>query len=281
MNGTAVTNAPSESPARWVLEIVLRVGAAVLAVIGILLTWATSMATVTAALVVLAGISQLAQVGRGGIRAVDGRLDRLEDRVVTVEESAEQLAGNVADKGIILTLLPAEQEEALEDAAQQAVRGFENIQTAAETAAGLRRAVDGALSVLTGRPPEDRQGRIVTALAELEADAQALGTDIRDFREGRAARIDRVAAAAGRLEGRITEVRSRLVELDQDLANLQTGLDRAGRLIRAVFGLTALLATLAFLYVIWSQVVLMRRAGARRSTQPTAAGPITPTGDAG
>lgn len=259
----------AERPTHPALEIALRVGAAILAVVGIVLMWATSVATITAALLVLAGVSQLAQVGRSGIATIDHRLERLGDRVATVEESADQLARNVADKGIVMTLLPAEQEQALQDAAQQAAQGFENIQTAAETAAGLRRATVGALSVITGKPPDDQRGGVlVNALAELEVEAQALGTDIRDFREGRAARVERVALAAKRLDGRIAEARSGLADLDRDLAGLQTGLDRTGRLIRAVLGVSALLATLAFLYVIWSQVVLIRQARVKTPDQP-------------
>jgi hypothetical protein len=73
-----------------------------------------------------------------------------------------------------------------------------------------------------------------------------------------------VAAAAGRVQGRIGEARDRLEALDQRLAGLQAGLARAGDLIRILFNLNALLATLAFLYVLWGQAVQIRRLWAER-----------------
>jgi hypothetical protein len=256
------TSTRGSSHAVW--EIVLRTVAAIMAVIGLLLSWATTFAVITAVAVALGGVSQLAQVGRGGIQVVDSRLVRLEERVATVQESARRLAANVADKGVVMTLLPAEQEQAVEQAAGQVVQGFANVRSAAETASSLRNAVAGGLSMITGNPPKPADGVLLTALDQLAEDAGALGANIRDFREGRAERVTRVAEAAGRLSTRVGEARTGLAELDQRLVNLQAGLAAASQAVRLVFSLSAFLATLAFLYVIWSQVVLIRRAWVAR-----------------
>jgi hypothetical protein len=268
--------ASTTGSSRAVWEVVLRTVAAIGAVIGLLLTWATTFAVITAVGVALAGVGQLAQVGRNGIQVVDSRLTRLDERVATVQESAQRLSANVADKGVVMTLLPAEQEQAVEQAAQQAALAFGNIRAAAETAASVRNAVGGVVGVITGEPPAPAQGVLVTALDQLESDAAALGGNIRDFRAGRAERVTRVAEAASRLSARVGEARAGLAELDQRLVNLQSGLAAANQMVRLVFSLTALLATLAFLYVIWSQIVLIRRAWAAR---PAAAVTAPPPGD--
>jgi hypothetical protein len=264
---------------RAVWEVVLRTVAAIGAVIGLLLTWATTLAVITAVGVALAGVSQLAQVGRNGIQVVDTRLTRLDERVASVQESARRLSANVADRGVVMTLLPAEQEQAVEQAAQQAALAFANIRAAAETASNARNAVNGAMGVLTGKPATPTEGVLVTALDELASDAAALGENIRDFRAGRAQRVDRVAEAAGRLGTRVGEARAGLAELDQRLVDLQSGLAAANQMVRLVFGLTALLSTLAFLYVLWSQVLLTRRAWAARSAGPVPA--LPPPGASG
>ncbi len=258
---------------RAVWEIALRSVAAIGVVVGLLLTWATTFAVITAVGLALAGVSQLAQVGRNGIQLVDSRLTRLEERVASVQESAERVSASVADRGVVMTLLPAEQEQAVEQAAQQAVLAFANIRAAAEMASNTRNAVNGAVGVFTGRPATPTEGVLVTALDALASDAAALGENIRDFRAGRAQRVDRVAEAASRLGTRVGEARAGLAELDRRLADLQGGLAAANQLVRLVFSLTALLSTLAFLYVLRSQALLIRRAWAAR---PAAAGAVPP-----
>ena len=94
--------AESPPPSRLYLEIAARGAAAVLAVVGIGLSWATSLAAISAAALVLTGVAQLAQVGQQGVALVDGRLDRLSERVdqalanLGLAERQGQLAGKLS-----------------------------------------------------------------------------------------------------------------------------------------------------------------------------------------
>ncbi|HJS28526.1 MAG TPA: hypothetical protein VJ768_02820, partial [Anaerolineales bacterium] len=103
-----------------------------------------------------------------------------------------------------------------------------------------------------------RVEEIQASVAETQENIEALRQGVRDFRAGAADQIGRVTEAADRVTTAMDNLSSDLSELDSNLAAVQDFSIRMQSRIPTLFTILAIVATLFFVYVGYTQVEVIR-----------------------
>jgi hypothetical protein len=227
-----------------------------LALGGIVSAWVARSEAIALVDGIMTGTEQLALAGREGIAQVDPLVADVRGVVGTVENAADQLADNVADRGLVLTLLPEENAQELEARANQIRTTLESILSVAQAAADLTNAVGSLPFVDLPRPDE------VTKLQEdvqaLVAGIDQLATGITRFREDTAAEFAAVAERAAQVDARLRTSQENLATLDDQLVALQQRANNIKERFPLWATISAILATLVLLWVAYGMVQLIR-----------------------
>jgi hypothetical protein len=243
-----------------VVSIVLSVVVLLLSVAGIIGTWWAYRPVIDVSTGVLEGVDQLAQVGREGIARLDTRLTELREVAVEVEEAADQVAQNVADKGLILTLLPPEKEQELQASAQQIADGLASFRDVVAAVIDLIDAVGQVPFVNLPEPDPERVAGLDEGISSIRASVTELETDIRQFREGAGANISEISAAAAEIDQRLGAAQENLAQVDGELARLQSDTGQLKERIPTLVTTAAVVITLLLAWSGYAMVVLIQQA---------------------
>ena len=230
----------------------------VLSVGGIVGAWVGRGVVIDAADGVLDGVHKLAGVGREGVNLVDGHADDLRAAVDEVGTAVDQISQNVADKGVVLTLLPPEKEQKIENVADRIGEAATTIRSIVDSVVNLIEAVEKIPFVSFPKPDAEKIDALQSDIAEIQAGAEQLASDIQAFREGTAEKIDAVSEGIGDVHDRIAGIQDQLDAIDQNLDGWQTRTVELKSQIRTWTLIAALVVTLILLWVIYAMVILIR-----------------------
>jgi chromosome segregation ATPase len=243
-----------------VISIIISVLVLLLAVAGIVGTWAGRSPAIEVATGVLEGVDQLAQVGRNNIARLDTRLANLNNAVGEVEAAVDQIAQNVEDKGLVLTLLPPEKEQQLENTAQQISDGLASVRELIEAVVELKQTIERLPFVDLPEPDPERVQATAENISSVRESVDELRSDIRQFREGASGEISKISTAASNVSRRLSTSQENLAQLDGRLAELQSRANQLKERIPIYVTTVAVLLTLLLAWVSYALVVLIRRA---------------------
>jgi hypothetical protein len=182
--------------------------------------------------------------------------------VGTVQDAADQLAASTRDKGLILTLLPAETEQNLQASAQEVASVFAEIKGVVTAAREFVQAIDRLPFVNLPKPDPERVQDIEASLDSVRSDVEQIANDVRQFREDAAADISKVSNVAVGIDNELSAAQDDLAALDERLAEMQSNAEGLKRRVRFWLTLAAVLLTLLFAWVIYTLVVHILRAWA-------------------
>lgn len=229
-----------------------------LSVAGIAGTWVARAVALDVATGILDGVDHVAGVGREGVTQLDGHVADLRATVSTVESAVDQISQNVADKGLVLTLLPPETEQELEATTQRIGEGLDSIRSLVQATAALINAIDSLPFV---NLPEPEPGEVQA----LESDVNAIGdaidqlaADIGAFRDGVATEIATVSAAAAEVDGWLETIQQGLGEIDGDLSSIQERTMQITGRLGLWATVIAILLSLILAWVSYALVTLIR-----------------------
>lgn len=243
-----------------VVSIVISALVLILAVAIVIGTWAARGTIIDISTGIFGGVEQLAKAGREGVDRLDTRLATLQAGIDEVTAAVEQVAGNVEDKGLILTLLPPEKEQKLVDTAEQISDGVASVKGAIEAAVELKQAIDQIPFVNLPQPDTERVEAAEENINAIRQSVDELKTDIREFREGASTNVSKISAATSKISDRVATSQENLAQTDSRLEALQ---NRAGQLkARVSFYVTTVVVviTLLFGWVIYAMIMLIRQA---------------------
>lgn len=231
----------------------------ILSVGGIVGSWVGRSVVIDVADGVLDGVHQLAAVGREGVGFVDGHAEDLRVTVGEVETAVDQISQNVTDQGLVLTLLPPEKEQRIENAADRVGETAANIRAIVDSVVGLIDAVSKIPFISLPAPDPLKVEALQSDIAAIQAGADQLTSDIQAFREGTSERIDTITEGVGNVNDRIVGIQDKLDAIDANLDGLQTRTGELKSQIRTLTFIAALVVTLIMLWVIYAMVVLIRK----------------------
>jgi hypothetical protein len=203
----------------------------------------------------------------GGLREVAARIDRESAELHQISSAVSaislKIGQNIEDKGLVATLLPAEQEEKLNATITSIQETLSTVREFLTAGIGIYRSIDRLPFVNLPGLSEEKVVEVVQAVSDIQATVEDLRQSVQDFRTGVAEGVGRITQAADRVSQRLDNLSAMLAELDRALASLQDlalGLEAA---VPLAFGLTAVILTILMAYVAYTQVeiiqVLVRR----------------------
>jgi uncharacterized phage infection (PIP) family protein YhgE len=213
------------------------------------------------------GVDQLAGAGRQGATRLGEGVDEIRVSVGEVESAVDEVAQDVSDKGLVMTLLPPEKEEKLVNTADNISEILNSITSVVETAFDLYKAVDDIPLVNLPKPEEAKVQALTDDVQEIQDGVDQLAADIQDYRDGAASGVSKISEAAGKVNDRLETTNQNLSDLDSNLADLQTRAnDWQGR-FRTMATIIALVVTLFLIWIIFAMVNLIMKYWAELQAQ--------------
>jgi prefoldin subunit 5 len=228
-----------------------------------------------------------------GVAVVDAGVARADTLITTgrsevqqAEETITAIAGNLQANNPVLTALSERLETRLGPT-------IDNIQEAIAPVRDALVSVSNAVSIANSipfirerAPAVEKLDNTFNRLGDMSADAQQLRTTLRAAATGQADQMTQEAAATlttltSRIDTRLAEIQTGVQEIQAEIVALQARLDTLKSRLLLIYNLAAVLATLLFLWVIYSQFVVIRHHARLFRTPAPAASAPTPSIDAG
>jgi prefoldin subunit 5 len=212
-----------------------------------------------------------------GVARVDTLLTTGRTEVQQAEETITAIAGNLQANNPVLTALS----ERLETRLGPTV---DNIQEAIAPVRDALVSVSNAVSIANSipfiqerAPAIDKLDTTFNRLGDMSADARQLRSTLRAAATGQADQMTQEAATTlttltSRIDTRLSEIQTGVQEIQAQIKALQARLETLKSRLLLIYDLAALLATLLFLWVIYSQFVVIRH-HARLFRTPVPAAP--------
>lgn len=229
-----------------------------LSITGIIGTWVVERPLSDAAVTLFSVIENSTKVIRTANNRVDQTLVALEAKTSEISDASNQLSQNVADKGLVLVLLPEEKEQQLIETASSARDTYTGIRESIAKGLDLYRSINRMPFISLPGLSDEQMAKIDASVSKTQSLAEALRSEIADFRTGVAGTIEKVDAAAALLNNEITQVRDTLSELDSRLAALEALSIRLQQVIPGVLLVIAVIISLVFAFVIFTQIEMIR-----------------------
>jgi hypothetical protein len=220
--------------------------------------WAIRNPVTDAAVAILTVVEETAGTAQQVTARVDQATEKLQSVTLKIEDASSQISQNVSDKGLVLTLLPEEQEQNLISSARSAKDAFLSIQATLVSALELYRSIDRLPFVNLPAPDDEQLQKIQSFITQVETTAEMLRSSIADFRSGVTDKLDKVTSAIDSLNNEVQGVRDGLTQLNSKLAALEAFALRMQQIIPGVLTTLAVVLTLFLAFLIYTQVEVIR-----------------------
>ena len=257
----------------WIVTaMVISIIVLVLNVAGIAGTWVARGVVIDIGIATFETIDQVAGIGREGAAAVDDVVAEIRTVTGEVVAAVDEIASDVSNKGIVLTLLPPEKEQRLYDAADRVGETVDSILSVIEAVTGLLEAIDSIPFINLPKPDPAEVEEMQANVQALADDVEQLASDIQQFRDEAAGEISRISSAAEEVGGRLDNTRANLSEIDSSLADIQERANAIKQRFSTIVTVIAVILTLLLAWVAYGMVALTRNywAELRAPSQPPA-----------
>lgn len=194
-----------------------------------------------------------------GIDRVTMRLDQAHQIAQEFQSGAEQVSQGVRDQGVILTILPLVKDQKLKDAVQSIQDTFLGVK---DTLNSFAYWVEVTRNLPFLRLVGLDTGPLQTVgdkIANLQTLADNLTSSISEIRSQAATGVDKVSTAVGNFDAQIADINTNLGQIRAQVQMVQTSAGQLKTMIPALFTSIAFFLTFFLAWVIYSQVVLIRR----------------------
>lgn len=228
-----------------------------LSVFGIFGTWYAQQALARFSVTLLRAVDDTSGAVRVLSERVDTRVDQLTVITSAVAGISGQIEDNVEDKGLVLTLLPAEQETRLVSQASSIVDTIQNIRDTVRGGIELYKSINNLPLVSLPMPDQERVENLQKTATEIQVAVEEMRQTVSDFRQGVSGQIGKVTTLAETITEKMTQLSKDLALLDQNLANLQEKARELQVTIPNLLALGAFIISLVMAYVIYTQVEMI------------------------
>ncbi len=264
--------------------LIVAVAVMVLCVGGIFGAWGISSAVSNFTLKVFSVI-------QGGVMVVDTAAGRVNDLVQTARTEVQQTAetintasSNLQENHPVLTALNERLETRLGptvDKVQETLAPVHDVLVSVSSAVSFANSIP---FIAERAPRLDQLDQTLSRLSSLGADVKQLRTMLNAAVTEQADRLTQSVATAlthltSRIDSGLANIQSEVQALQAELAALQARLQTLQSVLLLIFNLIALLMTLLYIWVIYSQVVVIRQhwpPPASAAVNPVAPAPIEP-----
>jgi flagellar basal body-associated protein FliL len=246
-----------------ILILVIAVLVIVLSVGGIIGAWGINSAVANITLKLFSVVQTGTEVVDTAASRVDAQVQTARSEVQQASEMITTAASNLQENRPVLTALSERLENRLGptvDKVQEAVAPVRDVLVTVSSAVSFANSIP---FIQERAPRLEQLDQTLTQLSGLSADVQQLRTTLRAAVTEKADQLTQGVATAltdlaTRIDGRLAEVQSNVQALQSDIAALQARMQTLQSVLLLAFNVIALLATLVYIWVIYSQVVVIR-----------------------
>jgi hypothetical protein len=224
------------------------------------------------------------ETGVGVVDAGVGRVDTLIQTGRTEVQQAEQtivtVAANLQANRPVLTALSDRLETRLGPTVDKIQEASAPVRDALGTVSSAVSIANSIPFINEKAPGLDKLDATFGRLGEMSADAQQLRSTLRAAALGQADQVTQETATTltnltSRVDTRLAEIQTGVQEIQAEIDALQVRLETVKSRLLLIYNLAALAVTLLFLWVIYSQVVVIRHhARLFRTPAPAASAPL-------
>jgi hypothetical protein len=225
---------------------------------GIISVWVVERPLSDAAVATMKVVETSTGLIRQSGSRVDSALKLLESTTAEISDTSQQLSQNVTDKGLVMVLLPEAQEQKLIEIATSVQDIYNGVRESIAKGLDLYRSINRIPFVSLPGPSEDQMQKLDNSMTQIMTLVETLRSQMADFRTGVTVKIDKVAGAVNQLNDEITKVRAVLSQLDAKLAALEVFSIRLQQVIPGALIVFAVIISLIFAYIIFTQVEVIR-----------------------
>jgi gas vesicle protein len=226
-------------------------------------------------------------VVQGGVEVVDTAVGRVDDLVQTARSEVQQagetvttIASNLQENHPILTALSERVETRLGPGIDKVQEALAPVHDALVTVSGAVSFANSIPFVQERAPGLEQMDKTFTRLSALSADVQQLRTTLREATTAGADKLTQTAATAltdltSRIDAGLADIQSSVQALQSDITALQGRLQERQSRLLLTYNLAALAVTALFIWMIYSQVIVVRYHWSR--SKRAAAKPVSTT----
>lgn len=229
-----------------------------LSVGGIVGVWVIERVLADTVVQVLDALGDVTASLRQATQGIDQKLERMQSISTFISTASARLSEQVTDQGLVLLLLPEEQEQNLVELSSSVREAIQPYKDMLMTGLTIYRSIDQLPFVNLPSPNQDQVDKTEESVGEIQSALDSLKTDIVAFRAGTSEKINKVETGADLLTARLGQSRDRLAELDARLAITQENLVQLQETVVRVLVLVSFLITLLLAWVIYSQIEVLR-----------------------
>ena len=267
-----------------ILAILISVLVILLSVGGILSAWWANSIVTNVTLNVFS-------VVQGGVEVVDNAVGRVDTLIQTARGEVQQasqtvttIAANLQENHPILTALSERVETRLGPGIDKIQEAISPVRDALVTVSNVVSLANSIPFIQERAPRLDQLEQTFTRLGTLAADVQQLRSTLKEATVAGADKLTQTAATAltdltSRIDDGLANIQSSVQALQSDITALQARLQQRQSSLLLIYNLSALAATLIIMWVIYSEVVVIRHYGSRTrrvAAEPAPSAPPAP-----
>ena len=214
-----------------------------------------------------------------GVTRVETLIDTSRTEVQQTEQTITTIASNLQANHPVLTALSTRLETRLGPTVDNVQEAIAPVRDALVSVSNVVSIANSIPFIQEQAPAIDKLDNTLNRLGDTAADVQQLRNTLRAAATGQADQITQETATTltdltSRIDARLTEIQANVQEIQAEIEALQVRLQTLKSRLLLIYDLAAILVTLMFLWVIYSQYIVIRH-HIRRFRTPAAAAPAS------
>ena len=214
-----------------------------------------------------------------GVTRVETLIDTSRTEVQQAEQTITTIASNLQANHPVLTALSTRLETRLGPTVDNVQEAIAPVRDALVSVSNVVSIANSIPFIQEQAPGIDKLDNTLNRLGDTAADVQQLRNTLRAAATGQADQITQETATTltdltSRIDARLTEIQANVQEIQAEIEALQVRLQTLKSRLLLIYNLAAILVTLMFLWVIYSQYIVIRH-HIRRFRTPAAVAPAS------
>ena len=230
----------------------------ILCATGVVGIWAASGKIIDTGTKLISGAEKVANATQIGLKSIDRELSSLEEDTATIQKATAQLSQNIADKGLILVLLPPAREEKLTNSIDSIKDALTTAEQMVSSLIDTLTFIDSMPFVDLPKPEPDSLQAMAAKVGELNASIDNTKALIQQARDNSAGASQKVSDSAEVINTKIKETRTEVQSRSEQVAGIQDSLASFKESLPTSVYIGALIITLILAWVIYTQVLIIQ-----------------------
>ena len=191
----------------------LSIDVLIAAILGLILMWLAFTAGGNLLVNLFEAAEKATAAAEKGLNQLDNAMVEFGEKSAALSNDVAQIGQNVADKGVIATLLPADKEAVFTSKVNEVKQTLAQVKDAIDSVRNFMQAFQAIPFIQTPNLDDSLLGKLDSLIRDIEKFVADLKQGIEDLRNGVAGAIDKVSAALAEVSNAVFEARMPLAEL--------------------------------------------------------------------